>query len=392
MAVKVQESYSLIVGGPFWRLQQRLGLLGSDRLPTVKTALLFAALAWLPPALLALLQGVALSETLGGRAFLLDFGAYARFIIAIMMLVVTERFADELDATLLRQVTDAGLVPPEEQAGFTASLQRADQRTSSVRGEAIMLSISYAVSVASLFLQVTELRGSWIGTLVNGRVWISSAGWWAMLVSMPLFWFLALRWLGRFVVLTLLLLDMARLRLQLAATHPDRSGGIGFLGQYPTLFAGVVFALSCVAASAALKEILFAGQDLTSVAAPFLMWVALVLIISVGPLTVFVPGLLRLKRHALLEYGAFACEHNRAFETKWIRREQDGRDALGSPDISSLSDLTTVVQSIRAMRVFPVGTETLVPLLIATGMPWLAVVATSVLLAELFKTVVKALL
>jgi len=151
MAVKVQESYSLIVGGPFWRLQRRLGLLGPDRLPTVKTAVLFAAVAWLPPALLALLQGVALSETLGGRAFLLDFGAYARFIIAIMMFVVTERFADELGAVLLRQVTDAGLVPPEEQAGFKAALQRADQRTRFARGEALMLCISFAVSVASLF-------------------------------------------------------------------------------------------------------------------------------------------------------------------------------------------------------------------------------------------------
>jgi hypothetical protein len=366
--------------------------LGPDRLPTVKTAVLFAAVAWLPPALLALLQGVALSETLGGRAFLHDFGAYARFIIAIMMFVVTERFADNRDAALLRQVNDAGLVPPEEQAGFTALLQRADQRTNSARGEALMLCVSYAVSVASLFLQVTELRDSWIGTLVDGRIRISSAGWWALLVSMPLFWFLALRWLWRFVVLTLLLLDMARLRLRLAATHPDRSGGIGFLGQYPTLFVGVAFALSCVAASAALREILFAGQDLLSIVAPFLLWVALVLIILVGPLTVFVPALLRLKRHALLEYGAFAFEHNRSFETKWIRREPDGRDALGTPDISSLSDLTAVVQSIRAMRVFPVGTETLVPLLIATALPWLAVVATSVPLAELLKTVVKALL
>jgi hypothetical protein len=392
MADEVPGSYSLLIGGPFWRLQKRLGLLGPDRLPTVKTAVLFAAVAWLPPALLALLQGVALSETLGGRAFLHDFGAYARFIIAIMMFVVTERFADNRDAALLRQVNDAGLVPPEEQAGFTALLQRADQRTNSARGEALMLCVSYAVSVASLFLQVTELRDSWIGTLVDGRIRISSAGWWALLVSMPLFWFLALRWLWRFVVLTLLLLDMARLRLRLAATHPDRSGGIGFLGQYPTLFVGVAFALSCVAASAALREILFAGQDLLSIVAPFLLWVALVLIILVGPLTVFVPALLRLKRHALLEYGAFAFEHNRSFETKWIRREPDGRDALGTPDISSLSDLTAVVQSIRAMRVFPVGTETLVPLLIATALPWLAVVATSVPLAELLKTVVKALL
>jgi len=158
MAVKVQESYSLIIGGPFWRLQSVLGLLRADRLPTVKTAVLFAAVAWLPPALLAILQGVALSETLGGRAFLLDFGVYARFIIAIMMFVVTSGSLMRADAELLRQVTDAGLVPPEEQAGFKAALQRADQPDRAfARGEALMLCISFAVSVARPVLQVTEL-------------------------------------------------------------------------------------------------------------------------------------------------------------------------------------------------------------------------------------------
>jgi hypothetical protein len=36
---------SIIIGGPFWRLQQRLGLLGPDGLPSVSTALIFAAVA-----------------------------------------------------------------------------------------------------------------------------------------------------------------------------------------------------------------------------------------------------------------------------------------------------------------------------------------------------------
>jgi len=61
--------------------------------------------------------------------------------------------------------------------------------------------------------------------------------------------------------MTLQLLDMARLRLRLAATHPDRSGGIGFLGQYPILFVGVVFALSCVAASESWNPIKRGGKS-----------------------------------------------------------------------------------------------------------------------------------
>ncbi len=49
---------SIIIGGPFWRLQQRLGLLGPDGLPSVSAAIISAAVAWLPPALLSMTQGI----------------------------------------------------------------------------------------------------------------------------------------------------------------------------------------------------------------------------------------------------------------------------------------------------------------------------------------------
>jgi hypothetical protein len=123
-----------------------------------------------------------------------------------------------------------------------------------------------------------------------------------------------------------------------------------------------------------------------------LVWVAIVLVVFVGPLTVFGPALLRHKRRALLEYSTFACNHNRAFERKWVQRGAADQDVLGTPDISSWADLTTGVQTIGAMRVIPVGAGALKPLLIATGLPWVAVLATKVLLKELLMTVAKSLL
>jgi hypothetical protein len=157
------------------------------------------------------------------------------------------------------------------------------------------------------------------------------------------------------------------------------------------MFAGLVFALSCVTASAALQALL-AGWTLTSLAAPFGAWVALVLVFSVGPLSVFAPVLLQLKRRALLAYGVLASEHNRAFERKWVDREEVGEDALGAADISSLQDLTTAVQSINALRVIPAGVEAFLPVLIAIGLPWLVVVATQVPLVQLLALFANALL
>jgi len=389
---RAQEASSLIIGGPYWRLQQRLGLLGPDWLPPVSTALILAAFAWLPLALLTVAQGSAWSEDLGAGSFLLDFSAYARFIFSIIMLSIMERFAEERVATLLRHFVDAGLVHPEEQSRFALAFQRADRRSSSALVEALILGIAYGASTAVIFAQASEMHESWLGVSVEGQLRLSLAAWWTLLVSLPLYWFLLLRWFWRFAVLTRLLWDIAALDLRLVATHPDRSGGIGFLGLYPTVFAGLVFALSCVTAATGLQAILFLDWPLQNLVAPLLVWIVLVLVIFVGPLTIFTPTLMRFKRRALLEYGVVASQHNRSYERKWLQPEEAGDDALGTPEFSSLSDLNTAVQSIKDMRVIPAGLEAIVPLLAASLLPWAIVLVTQVPLLEILSVLGDAMM
>ena len=45
MTEDTDEKISLVIGGPFYRLQQSLGLLGANSLPPFSTALLFVAIA-----------------------------------------------------------------------------------------------------------------------------------------------------------------------------------------------------------------------------------------------------------------------------------------------------------------------------------------------------------
>lgn len=392
MIEPTEAKFSLVTGGPFYRLQQHLGLLGPDLLPPMRTALLFALVAWLPPAILSVVQGGALSEALGEQAFFLDFSAPARFLIAIAMFTIMERVADQRITSLLQQFLSAGLVPPEQQSRFQAVLQRADRRTSSALAEIILLIIACAMSVNSVSLQLSTLHTSWLGTLADGNIQLTLAGWWALLFSLPLFWFLFLRWLWRFVVWTLLLRDIAGLKLRLVATHPDRSGGIGFMELFPPTFAALVFALSCVTASIALQKAVFSGMALQTVSTLFVVWLILISVIFVGPLLVFLPLLARVKDRALLVYGTFATAHNLAFEAKWMHGQPIADDVLGTPDISSLADLMSGFEAIRSMRLIPIGRNTFLPLIIAAGLPWLAVVATQVPLVELLSILSKALL
>jgi len=72
---------------------------------------------------------------------------------------------------------------------------------------------------------------------------------------MPLFWFLLGWWLWRFVTWGRLLKDVARCNLRLIATHPDRCGGLSFIGKYPGTYLLFVFAISTVVAATVLKAV-----------------------------------------------------------------------------------------------------------------------------------------
>jgi hypothetical protein len=203
---------------------------------------------------MSLIQGTA-------HAFLLDFSAYARFVLAVAIFVLMEPSAEQRLRMLASHFVKSGLVPqaqlPAAAKAFEKALQRRDLRTA----ELAALLVAYALSFAVVATSLATTPTSWLGTVRDGVRHLTLAGWWCLLISVPLFFFLFGRWIWRFVVWALLLRDLARLDLQLVAAHPDRAGGLGFISQYPRVFTAFVFALSCVIAAGAAKAILHAGVD-----------------------------------------------------------------------------------------------------------------------------------
>ena len=98
-------------GGPFFELQRRLGLLREDALLAGRRAAMFVALAWGVPFLLSLIHGDAFTLT-GGRPFVLDFGAWARFFIAIALFVLAEQQVEYGLHGKLGQLARATIIAP----------------------------------------------------------------------------------------------------------------------------------------------------------------------------------------------------------------------------------------------------------------------------------------
>ena len=89
-------------GGPYYDLQRQLGLLHERALNAGRRAAILVTIAWGVPLVLSILSGHAIGP-LASRPFLLDFGAWARFFIAIGIFVLMERLVEERLRTQLRQ-------------------------------------------------------------------------------------------------------------------------------------------------------------------------------------------------------------------------------------------------------------------------------------------------
>jgi hypothetical protein len=168
-------------------------------------------------------------------------------------------------AWLVSQFVRTGIAVEAARDCFARARENTGRRTGSWLAEAGILIGAYLVAYAWIERGAGRVPGgTWFGQVVNAELQLTVAGWWALLVGLPLFWSLLGRWLWRFGTWGLLLRDIARCDLRLVATHPDRCGGLAFIGQYPKTYVLFVFAMSTVVSAAVLRQVLFAGASLAT--------------------------------------------------------------------------------------------------------------------------------
>ena len=103
------DRFSLVRGGPFQMLLGRLHLLDTEHLPSLRAAFLLALLAWLPPAVFALASYL-LHDNADAITYFLDYTNYIRTLVAIPVLVMTERQAHQRLTPVIDHFNRAGLL------------------------------------------------------------------------------------------------------------------------------------------------------------------------------------------------------------------------------------------------------------------------------------------
>ena len=384
------DEFLIARGGPFYELQQRLGLLHEQALHAGRRATLLVGLAWGVPLLLSALAGNAIGPAANGP-FLLELGAWARYAIAIAIFVLMERMVEERLRVHLRQFARAPLLAPASMPAAAEAVVRALRRRDAPFGELVCLALAYAISLGNVVLILHADASSWLVTVAPEGVRLTLAGWWCALVSNPLFLFLLLRWLWRYVVWALLLRELAGLELRLVATHPDGAGGLAFIGHYPNVFAAFVFALSCVLGAAIAHALL--RDELTMAVYGQLMgaWLVVVMVLFGAPLVAFSKRLRQLKHATLLVAGAVATRRERALE-----RELLGANMAAAPDAdatasSECPDASKTYAAAQKLSTLLISRTAILPVAAAALLPLVAAGATRLPVKELL-TVAKRLL
>ena len=354
--------FSLVVGGPLFQLMRRLRLTDSG-LGLVHRRIFAAILiAWAPLVALTVAQGGRAGVDQTAAPLLKDIGFHIRFLIAVPLLIAAEPIVHRRLRPIVDQFELRNLVRPDQAAQFGHALREAARLRNSVLAEVLMLVAVYAVGLLFTLHRYLVLGGF----AANSGRGLAPAGAWLVFVSLPLLQFLFLRWFFRLFIWARFLWRTSRLDLDLIATHPDKAGGLGFLGDSLLAFAPVAAAQGVLFAGMIANRIFQGAARFADFQIEVLGGAVFLILAFAGPLALFAPQLARVKRSGLLAYGALGQTYVRGFRDKWlIGAAPNDEPLLGSGDIQSLADLGNSYGAVEQMRLAPINLLLLIYFIVA---------------------------
>jgi hypothetical protein len=383
MAMAIRDEDLFEATSPF-TVFQRMGL-QSRRMHSLGRHVFWIVLVgWVPLIILSALQSLGW-HTDSFRSLMNEIGVHARYLIAAPLLVVAHaRCAPQLNA-ILHQFVDAGIVRDTSRSRFHAALTDTRRLLASATAKIAIIALAYLIAASAIYSHDYSELPHWFRYGGETQTY-SLAGWWHLLVSLPLLLVLIFSLLWRLVLWTRLLRSISRLDLQLVASHPDHAAGLGFVGHSTRAFSTAALALMTIVAARAAHLVLTGGHLTTSNLLFNLGMVATVLAIFIFPLTMFSPVLLKTWQSASLRYDGLAERVGAAFETKWLDLDKNDRQsALETPDFSATADLYSVVTNAHAVRLVPVSIKNLTVLTGMTVIPFVPVLFIAIPPATLFQ-------
>jgi hypothetical protein len=349
--------FSLFQGDFVSRAFAALGMGTYGAKDLLKRSLFLISITWVPLAILAIASEVHWIQP-PGQNFFVDFAAYGQLLLGLPMFLVAERLIDAHTARAARYFVSTGVIG----AGNAPRLQRLNGYVIRLRTswwpEIICITLGYALTSAWMIPELHNDRETWhaLGPVGDWQS-LTAPGWFLFLFVGPLTTYWWLRWSWKIGIWSWYLYHLSRFRLQLVASHPDRTGGIGFLSDTQTKFGFVILAYGCsYVAPTILYKLVFEGATFAVLsvwgyAAGFVIGAPLLFTL---PLFMFTAQLYRAKQRALETLHERSMERAQAFEQKWMKACSSGNyELMSGNDLAGLNALNQAQDHIAKMRVVP---------------------------------------
>lgn len=364
---------NLFDGGPPLRWQKVVGLIRPDNPRIVRRAQLVILIGWLPLALLAAVQFITLRDG-AAKSLLFDFAVYARFLIAAPLFILAESDCIPRLGRIVRHFLNAGLITEPDRERYERAVVSTRRLLDSTLVDMVTVALVYMLMLALILNVRPEVFPAWHRSGGAGVAAFSLAGWWHALVSLPLLLILFFGWLWRLLLWGRFLFLMSRLNLRLVPSHPDKAGGLNFVSSSLRGFRLIALSLGVIVAGTEANRVVYAGASPLAFRNVAIGLLAFILVLSAGPLTVFITKLRETKRRGTFEYGALAGALGQQFEQKWIERVKTlDESVLSEPDFSATTDLNQVVANVYEMRDVPFDLKSLAEIVGATLLPFVPV-------------------
>ena len=382
-----EHAFSPIDNEPPLRWQRKLGLAPANGLGVMRRAMLLAALAWFVPVIWAALNH-RLWEGAPGESLLQHFGIHARFLLAVVLLVIAEATVHKGLMRIVRQFTESGVIGTAARAPFERVLQ--DMRR--LRDTTLPWALLFGLVLAWTIMDTPEAHTDALSWALDGNGQLGFGGWWVVYVSRPIFVALLLAWLWRLLLVVILFARIGRLDLALVPTHPDRAGGLDFVQALPGAFAPVSLALSAVISAQWAHDIVYNAVTLQALKLPAIAFVVISAFLCLLPLLMLAPALLAAKRRARLAYAALVGEHGRMVHRRWIMREPVADPTLlEAAEIGPVADTAAIYGAVKAMRLAPIGMRAMLAIVLPIALPMLVAAALQIPLKDIILKLLKAL-
>jgi hypothetical protein len=352
--------FSLFAGDLFNRIFNHIWLSSRSVTHLAGRSLALSGVTWGPMAVFAACQGL-YSAHIEARNFFADYAAYGQFIIAIPLFVVAERVVDRHTRDAARQFLLSGAIAPRDLAKVGPIHARVRRMRLDKRAERAWFALAYLLSFFTIGPEMigrgpqstwhTGAGAQHAFTFPGG---LTIAGAWLMFAALPILNYIWIRLAWKIVIWTTYLYRMSRLQLQIVASHPDLTGGIGFISTVQAKWAIVIFAygVSNVAAVIAYKVgIEHASPLLMPVWAPAVGFVILAPSLFTVPLLMFTRALFRAKRRAMAAYRGHVRELAVSVESRWFSAHVADGAQLG--DLANLNSMAAALARVEQMRVVP---------------------------------------